>query len=103
MPALVVMPSRPILPPAPLVPTVAEAPLLDRLIFRPGSSFSRFWKRRPLSITVPLLDIHARAQRIVLDEFAPRIDHIAHQLGEKLVRLIGMLHLHQQEGAGILV
>src|SRR5215471_11655777 len=28
------------------------------------------------------LHIHIRAERIVLDEFAARLDHVAHQLGE---------------------
>src|SRR5215469_14716924 len=28
------------------------------------------------------LNIHRRGKRIVLDEFAPGLDHIAHQLGE---------------------
>ena len=36
-------------------------------------------------------DVHRRVERVVLDEFAARLDHIAHQLGEQLVGLVGML------------
>ena len=42
-------------------------------------------------------------QRVVLDEFAARLDHIAHQLGEQIVGLVGVLDLHLQQRARVLV
>src|SRR5665213_2087232 len=49
------------------------------------------------------LNIDRGRQRIVLDEFAPRFDHIAHQLGEQFARLVGMLDFDHQQRAGVLV
>jgi hypothetical protein len=45
--------------------------------------------------------IHIRAKRIILDEFAAGLDHIAHQLGEDVVGLVDLLDLHLQEGTFI--
>src|SRR5712672_440983 len=42
-------------------------------------------------------------ERIVLDEFAPRLHQLAHQLGEEIVRLVRMLDFHLQQRAGILI
>src|SRR5258707_10734325 len=42
-------------------------------------------------------------ERIVLDEFAPRLHQLAHQLGEEIVRLVRVLNLHLQKRARILV
>src|SRR3954451_5908401 len=39
------------------------------------------------------------AERIILDEFAARLDHIAHQLGEDVVGLVDLLDLHLQQRA----
>src|SRR6185437_16579580 len=38
-------------------------------------------------------------ERIVLDEFAARLDHVTHQLGEDVVGLVDLLDLHLQERA----
>src|SRR6478672_465250 len=43
--------------------------------------------------------IHIGAERIILDEFAARLDHIAHQLGEDVVGLVDLLDPHLQERA----
>jgi hypothetical protein len=43
--------------------------------------------------TAPASHIHIGAQRIVLDEFAARLDHVAHQLGEDVVGLVDLLDL----------
>ena len=37
--------------------------------------------------------VHIGAERIVLDEFAARFDHVAHQLGEDVVGLVDLLDL----------
>src|SRR5258708_453555 len=43
--------------------------------------------------------IHIRAERIVLDEFAARLDDIAHQFGEDVVGLVDLLDLDLQQRA----
>ena len=42
-------------------------------------------------------DVDGRAQRIVLDEFASRLDHVAHQLSEDVVGFVDFLDLHLQQ------
>src|ERR1700719_3759957 len=51
----------------------------------------------------PALDVHIRAQRIILNEFAARFDQIAHQLGEDVVGLVDLLdpHLHNPSFVGV--
>src|SRR6476620_9677643 len=50
--------------------------------------------------TIASLDIEIRhLQRIVLDEVAARLDHVAHQGREDLVGLVGMVDLDLQQGA----
>ena len=46
------------------------------------------------------LDIQCGRKRVVLDEFAARLDHIAHQLGEQIVGLVGMLALSPAAACG---
>ena len=36
------------------------------------------------------------AQRILLDEFAARFNHIAHQFGEQIIRFNHVIHTHLQ-------
>src|SRR3984957_8215161 len=43
--------------------------------------------------------IHIGAERIILDEFSARLDHIAHQLGKDVVGLIDLLDLDLQHRA----
>src|SRR5205814_3340965 len=45
--------------------------------------------------------IHVGAERIVLDELAARLDHVAHQLGKDVVGLVDLLDLHLQQLARI--
>src|SRR5438094_7729254 len=45
--------------------------------------------------------IHARRERIPLDEFAPRVDQVAHQLSEDVVGFLAFLHLHLQQRARV--
>src|ERR1700687_3343013 len=55
------------------------------------------WARRESAFApygMGLLHIHIGAERIVLDEFAARLDHVAHQLGEDVVGLVNLLDLH---------
>ena len=73
--------------------TISSNPQVQRIV---ADRLVRRWQRRRLNI-------HRRVKRIVLDEFPARLDHIAHQLGEKLARLVGMLHLYHQQRAGIFV
>src|SRR4029077_16566873 len=42
-------------------------------------------------------NVDVGAQRVVLDEFAPRLDHVAPQLGEDVVGLVDLLDLHLQQ------
>src|ERR1700721_809759 len=44
-------------------------------------------------------DVDVGAERIFLDEFAARLDHVAHQLGEDGVGLVDFLDLDLQQGA----
>ena len=55
------------------------------------------------NFNVNLLDVYRRIQGIVLDELPARLDHIAHQLGEKIVRVVRMIHLHLKQSARIFV
>src|SRR6185295_6006185 len=56
--------------------------------------------RRAASRVATSLDIEVRyLQRIVLDEVAARLDHVAHQGGEDLVGLVGVVYLDLQQGA----
>lgn len=41
------------------------------------------------------------AQRVLLDELAARLDHVAHQLGEEIVRLGHILHADLQQRARV--
>ncbi len=64
--------------------------------------YSRFWiaslrSRRLLCASGS--HVHIRAQRIVLDEFAARLHHVAHQLGEDVVGLVDFLDLDLQQRA----
>ena len=43
------------------------------------------------------------AERVLLDELAARLDHVAHQLGEEIVRLGHILHADLQQRAGVWV
>src|SRR5947208_3247038 len=45
------------------------------------------------------LHVDVGVQRIVLDEFAARFDHVAHQLREDVVGLVDFLDLHLQQRA----
>src|SRR5665213_1907092 len=47
--------------------------------------------------------IQRGVERIVLNEFAARLDHFAHQLDEKIVSLVGMLDLHAQKGPRVFI
>src|SRR5512139_463065 len=49
----------------------------------------------------PALDVDRGAERVFLDEVAPRLDHVAHQLGEDVVGLVDLLDLHLQERAHV--
>src|SRR5215469_12031973 len=49
------------------------------------------------------LHIQRRVERVVLDEFAPGLDDVAHELGEEVVGLVGVLDLDEQERARVLV
>ena len=49
----------------------------------------------------PASHVDVGAERIVLDEFAARLDHVAHQLGEDVVGLVDLLDLHLQQRARV--
>lgn len=59
---------------------------------------SRTIKRDP---TIPLKIQVLHAQGVLLDELAPRLDHISHQFGKEIVGLGHILHAHLQQGAGV--
>src|SRR3954451_5681588 len=51
----------------------------------------------------PCLHVHARRQCVFLDEIAARLDHVAHQLGEDVIRLVDFLDLDLQERSDVAV
>src|SRR3954469_13552022 len=46
-------------------------------------------------------DVHAGGERVVLDEDTPRLDLVAHQLGENVARLVDLLDVDLQERARV--
>jgi len=53
---------------------------------------------------MPVLHVQIRdTQRIGLNEFAPWLDNIAHELGEDIIRIHRFAHFHLQERAHIAV
>src|SRR5437016_2267778 len=76
-------------------------------VVRTTPMFRRFKLGSPLlraMTTVAVTsNIQCRVQRVVLDEFAPRLDEFAHQLGEEIVGLVGVLDFYQQKRAPIFV
>src|SRR5829696_1320663 len=56
------------------------------------------------STCVPALHVQIRnAQRVRLNELAPRLHLVAHQLGEDVVGLVGLANLYLQERADVRV
>ena len=47
------------------------------------------------------LDVHARLERVFLDEVAARLHHVAHQLGEQVISVVAVLDLDLKQGAGV--
>src|SRR5580693_7360549 len=43
------------------------------------------------------------AQRVLLDELAPRLDDVAHELDENVVGLVDLADLNLQKGSGLAV
>jgi hypothetical protein len=61
----------------------------------PGQARRSGWYFRDDRQTVTVAShVDIGAKRVVLNELAPRLDHIAHQLGEDVVGLVDLLDLH---------
>src|SRR5262249_41187171 len=60
-------------------------------------------ERSPGGSATPARGSHVNAgrQRILLDELAARLHHVAHQLGEDIVGVVGLLDLHLQERSSV--
>src|ERR1700682_5049979 len=76
-----------------------------------GSSFEKRKKRYPVKdgrTHCPTLSAiglsHIKIghiERVGLDEFAPRLDHVAHEAREDVVGVLALLDLHLKDGARI--
>jgi len=67
-----------------------------------GRTAKNYVRREKLCARLHPLKIQVlHAQGVLLDELAPRLDHISHQFGKEIVGLGHILHAHLQQGAGV--